>query len=164
MNNNDNKVEFQNEVTNEEKTWGMLVHLSALIQLVFHFFGLILGPLIIWLIKKDTMPFVKDQGREALNFNMSVALYGVILAIGAGIMPFSLPGFAFFHLSQMDFSGTWPGIFSSMYTLFLSVIFFALLLFWIINTIRGAMTANKGIKFRYPLTIHFLSEKKNDKI
>jgi uncharacterized Tic20 family protein len=41
-------------------------------------FGSIVGPLIIWLIKKDEMPFVDDQGKEALNFNISMTIYGLI--------------------------------------------------------------------------------------
>ena len=36
--------------------------------------GCFIGPLVIWLIKKDTMPFVDDQAKEALNFNITVAI------------------------------------------------------------------------------------------
>ena len=51
------------DVTQEEKTWGMIAHLSALAGFVIPF-GNLIGPLIVWLIKKDTMPFVDDQGKE----------------------------------------------------------------------------------------------------
>ncbi len=57
----------------EEKQWALFAHLSALAGFVIPF-GSILGPLIIWLIKKDTMPFVDDQGKEALNFQITVAI------------------------------------------------------------------------------------------
>ncbi len=40
-----------------------------------------LGPLIVWLIKKDTMPFVNDQGKEALNFQITVLLAAIVCAI-----------------------------------------------------------------------------------
>jgi uncharacterized Tic20 family protein len=53
----------------ESRMWGMLCHLSALSAYVTGFGG-ILGPLIVWLIKKDTMPFVDDQGKESLNFQI----------------------------------------------------------------------------------------------
>jgi uncharacterized protein len=57
----------------DERTWGMLAHLAA-----FAFFicplGNVIGPLIVWLVKRDQLPFVADQGKEALNFNISVTL------------------------------------------------------------------------------------------
>ena len=61
----------------EERQWAMFAHLAAFAGLVVPF-GSILGPLVIWLIKKDTMPFVNDQGKEALNFNITVAIAVVV--------------------------------------------------------------------------------------
>ena len=55
----------------DEKTWGMLAHLSALAGFIIPF-GNIIGPLVVWLVKKDTMPFVEKQGKEALNFQITV--------------------------------------------------------------------------------------------
>ncbi|MEP7185606.1 MAG: DUF4870 domain-containing protein [Rhodanobacter sp.] len=72
----------------EERQWAMFAHLSALIGLVIPL-GSILGPLVIWLIKKDTMPLVNDQGKEALNFNITVA----IAALVGWILMFVLIGF-----------------------------------------------------------------------
>jgi uncharacterized protein len=72
----------------EERPWAMFAHLSALAGLVMPF-GSIIGPLVIWLIKKDTMPFVNDQGKEALNFNITVA----IAAIVCGLLCIVLIGF-----------------------------------------------------------------------
>ena len=62
----------------EEKTWGMLCHLSALAGYLIPAFGHVIGPLIVWLIKKDEYPFVNDQGKESLNFQLSVLLYGIV--------------------------------------------------------------------------------------
>lgn len=150
-------------ISESEKTWGMIVHLSALIQFFFHFFGLIIGPLVIWLIKKEGMPFVDDQGREALNFNMSVTLYALIIGIITSLIPFSFHRFDFYHTIPIEINGLWIGMFSSVSMIFLVIILLALFFFWLINIIRGAVKANKGIRFRYPLTIHFLSNKKDRK-
>jgi hypothetical protein len=60
--------------------WAMIAHLSALSGFVIPF-GNILGPLIVWLVKKEEMSFVDDQGKEALNFNISITIYGIISAI-----------------------------------------------------------------------------------
>jgi|SRR5437868_245169 len=62
----------------EERNWAVACHLSALAGLLVWGVGIILGPLIVWLIKKDTLPFVSDQGREALNFQITVFLAGVV--------------------------------------------------------------------------------------
>jgi uncharacterized Tic20 family protein len=82
--------------TADEKTWGMLAHLSALCGFVIPF-GTIIGPLVVWLVKKESMPFVADQGRESLNFQITVAIafliciplmfvvIGLFLAVVVGI-------------------------------------------------------------------------------
>ncbi len=72
----------------DQRQWAMFAHLSALAGLVVPF-GNILGPLIIWLIKKDTMPLVNDQGKEALNFNITVAIAAVV----CWVLVFVLIGF-----------------------------------------------------------------------
>lgn len=63
-------------LSKDERMWGMLCHISAFAFFVFPF-GNILGPLIFWLIKKETYPFVDEQGKEALNFQISVTIYGL---------------------------------------------------------------------------------------
>ncbi|MDY6852424.1 MAG: DUF4870 domain-containing protein [Thermodesulfobacteriota bacterium] len=59
----------------------MLCHLSALAGFIGIPFGNIIGPLIIWLIKKNDFPFVNEQGKEALNFQISLTIYGIIAAL-----------------------------------------------------------------------------------
>jgi len=72
----------------EERQWAMFAHLSALVGVIIPL-GSIIGPLVIWLIKKDTMPFVNDQGKEALNFNITVGIAAVV----GWILCFILIGF-----------------------------------------------------------------------
>jgi len=64
----------------EERTMGMLCHLLALAGYVIPF-GNIIGPLIIWLVKKDQFPFVNDQGKESLNFQISITIYAIVSGI-----------------------------------------------------------------------------------
>lgn len=63
----------------EQRMWAMLCHLTTLTTYI----GIpgFVGPLIIWLLKKDEMPFVNDQGKESLNFQISLTLYAIISAI-----------------------------------------------------------------------------------
>ena len=64
----------------EEKQWALFAHLSALIGYIIPF-GSIIGPLIIWQIKKNEMPFVDDQGKEALNFQITVAIAAIVCIV-----------------------------------------------------------------------------------
>lgn len=73
-------LQTDNTVNKDERTWGMLCHLVALSGFIVPF-GTILGPLIIWLIKKDEMPFVDDQGKESLNFQLTMFIAFIISAL-----------------------------------------------------------------------------------
>jgi len=64
----------------EERQWALIAHLSALAGFVIPF-GNLIGPLIVWQIKKDTMPFVADQAKEALNFQITVSIAVVVCVI-----------------------------------------------------------------------------------
>ncbi|MGH8434907.1 MAG: DUF4870 domain-containing protein [Pseudomonas sp.] len=61
----------------EVRQWAMFCHFAAFLGLVFPF-GNLLGPLIVWQIKKDLDPFVDAQGKEALNFQITVALAALV--------------------------------------------------------------------------------------
>ena len=74
--------------TAEDKQWGLFAHLSSLAGLIIPF-GNILGPLIIWQVKKDSLPFAADQGKEALNFNITIAIAAII----CGLLTLVLIGF-----------------------------------------------------------------------
>lgn len=56
----------------DSQQWGMIAHLSALAGFVIPF-GNIIGPLVVWQMKKEN-PFVEDQGKEALNFQITVSI------------------------------------------------------------------------------------------
>jgi uncharacterized protein len=64
-----------------ERTWGMLAHLSALAGLVMPLLGIVLGPLVVWLARRDDSAFVALHAKEALNFNISVLIGAVICTL-----------------------------------------------------------------------------------
>jgi hypothetical protein len=64
----------------EERNWATLAHVSALLAF-FTVIGGIIGPLVIWLLRKEDMSFASDQAKEALNFQITVFLAGVVSAI-----------------------------------------------------------------------------------
>lgn len=64
----------------EERQWAMFAHLAALAGFVIPF-GNLIGPLIVWQIRKDSMPFVDDQGKEALNFQITVTLAALVCLV-----------------------------------------------------------------------------------
>jgi len=68
-------------IPNAERQWGMFAHLSAFSACVGIPFGNILAPLVMFLIKKDEYRFGGEQAKEALNFNISCTLYGLIALV-----------------------------------------------------------------------------------
>lgn len=83
MNENDSTV-----LTQEEKTMGMLCHLLGFAGFVIPF-GNIIGPLVLWLVKKDSSPFIDLHGKESLNFQISITIYASI----SSLLIFILIGF-----------------------------------------------------------------------
>jgi uncharacterized protein len=77
MNLADSVTESTTVPTQEERTWGMVAHLAALGFFIFPF-GNILGPLIVYLAKRDQSAFVAAHAKEALNFNITVLLGGLL--------------------------------------------------------------------------------------
>jgi uncharacterized Tic20 family protein len=79
--------------SNEERTWCVFTHLSAL-SMFFIPFGHLVGPLVMWLIKRGEMPMVDRQGKEALNFQLTVTIVSLLCSplvfIGIGIVVLAL--------------------------------------------------------------------------
>jgi uncharacterized Tic20 family protein len=69
-------------------TWAMFCHLSALSLFLGIPVGNIIVPLIIWLVKKDELALVDEQGKESLNFQISMTIYAFV----AGILSFAFIG------------------------------------------------------------------------
>jgi uncharacterized Tic20 family protein len=110
----------------------MIAHLSALTGLVSGF-GNIVGPLVVWLIKKDSSPFVAQEAKEALNFHLTwmgaaialaVVSIPLVLAFGIGILTFFIAGLI-------------------------------ILASWILSVVAG-VRAGEGKPYRYPFTIRFI--------
>ena len=76
------------------RRWGMLCHLSGLLLFVGIPFGHLLGPLVVWLLKKNEFPFVDEQGKEAMNFQISMTIY-MLLPV---LLSFVLIGIPFVFL------------------------------------------------------------------
>jgi uncharacterized Tic20 family protein len=117
-------------VSADERQWAMFAHLSALAGGILTSgwagsIGCFIGPLVIWLVKKDTMPFVDDQGKEALNFNITVAIVFLALALlsiftlGLGLI-IAIPAWIIIGIA------------------------------WLVFTIIAAVKANEGKAYRYP--------------
>jgi uncharacterized Tic20 family protein len=113
----------------DSNTFALAAHLSALLSL---FIGVpFVGPLVIYLVKKDD-PFVRQHAAEALNFNLSIMLYGVALFVIGLILLIVVVGFL-----------VW-------------LLVLPLILAWFILVIVAAVKAGQGEAYRYPLTIRFV--------
>lgn len=65
----------------QDHTVAMLCHLLSFTVFIGFPLGNILAPLILWLVKKDEDAFVDSTGKEVLNFQISVTIYGIICAL-----------------------------------------------------------------------------------
>lgn len=104
----------------DEKTMGMLAHLLG----AFTFF---VGPLIIWLIKKEESPFLNSQGKEALNFQILIAISYVAVTVVSFVLPC------------------------------LAILYPVVVILNLVFCILGCLEANKGIAYRYPFNLRLIS-------
>ncbi|MBK8872324.1 MAG: DUF4870 domain-containing protein [Elusimicrobia bacterium] len=74
--------------------WAMLCHISGLSLYLGIPLGNIIVPLVVWILKKDQDSFLNESGREAVNFQISYTIYGII----AGLACFVLIGFVLLPL------------------------------------------------------------------
>lgn len=82
----------------QARTWNMLCHLSVLSACVGVPFGNILGPLLVWQIKKNEFPSVEIHGRAALNFQITVTIAAFASAVVAVVLSFFCVGYLLFPL------------------------------------------------------------------
>ena len=69
------------ETTKTERTWAMACHLGALAVFLSLPLGNLIVPLVIWLVKKDEFPLVDDQGKESLNFQITVTIAAIPIVL-----------------------------------------------------------------------------------
>ena len=116
----------------QARTWNMFCHLSALAGFIGVPFGNIIGPLMVWQIKKNEFPSVDVHGKAALNFQITVTLAAMV---AAAVM--------------------FVGIFICVGWLLLPVVILIGLAGLIFPIIAG-IKANNGENYKYPFSIEFV--------
>lgn len=126
-------LEAEYDLPNQEtRKWAMLCHLGGLASLVPFPTANILLPLVIWLTKRDSDPYIDEQGREAVNFQITMFLYGVLVGIVVYLLKIILIGYLLVWLPLLVMIAQLGG------------------------SIVGAIRAHDGENFRYPLILRFL--------
>ncbi len=125
-----------------ENNNAFLLHLSAFFGYLFPFGGVV-APLVFWELKKRESNFLDNNGKEAINFNLSYLLYSFVL--GMSILPFAFHSI-FSGLHHLPLFGI-----ISMASLIgvLAMVKFVLIIY-------AAIKANQGEVYKYPLTIKFI--------
>ena len=152
---------METKPSENHKNVAALIHLSTFSKYFFPF-GNFLAPLLLWTLNKDK-PFVDEHGRQAINFQLSILLYAIIIAI------FCIPFFAIF---ATDFVALAEAIDSHVHdtsfqeiknlsgyvTLFfvVAIILFGIFVFELYAVISATVHANRGELYRYPLSIQFI--------
>ena len=77
----------------EARNWAMGCHLIALVGLLGNGLGFLVGPLIVWLVKREDHPFIDEQGKESVNFQITMmgaiilCIPLVFVVIGVALIP-----------------------------------------------------------------------------
>lgn len=75
-------MEYDHELPSKDaRMWAMMCHLGGLAGFIGIPFGNIIVPLIIWMVKRESDPFIDYHGREALNFQISLTIYAFVAAL-----------------------------------------------------------------------------------
>ncbi len=146
---------------NNEKNTATILHLSALSQYLLPF-GNYIVPTIIWSTKKDDSEFINQQGKNVLNFQLSIFLYSIILLlIGIPILIYRL-----LHNTNLDafINGNHnfetlnhENLTGLMLAFALAIFLFVVLkITEFVLIIIGAVTASNGQIYKYPLSINFI--------
>lgn len=145
------------------RVWAMFCHLSALFAWMLLFFLVFLGiplylplnilfPLIIWRFNKFKSPWIDFQGKEALNFQISLTIYILIVIILSLLIMLTMFGIALINNSTGEEIQT---VLNILLLLWLGLTAFMIILqLFLVNF--AAMKAYKGKHYRYPVTIRFL--------
>lgn len=123
----------------DARTWAMLSHLSALIGLFGNGLGFILGPLIVWLVKRGDHPFIDEQGKEAVNFQLTVFVLLVALTLVLVTLLFMSPG-------ELGVA----------IVFLVGLVMAAIGIGDIVLTVVAAVRANAGRHYRYPIVFRFI--------
>lgn len=123
--------------TADDRTFAMFTHLTLLAHMAIPFVAVII-PILMWMNKKDTSPYIADHGREAVNFQLSLMLYSIILPIIA--IPIGLLLFVVGVAITVPIAAVFPYVLG------------------LVGMILAAMAANRGEMYRYPMTIRFLGD------
>ncbi|NJL01391.1 MAG: DUF4870 domain-containing protein [Spirulinaceae cyanobacterium SM2_1_0] len=154
----------------DERTWATFCHVASLLWIVLiplSFFGLpvppflnLPGPLIVWLARRDRSRLVDVHGRESMNFQISLTIYGlVLLLLGLAITAvFLVLGLLYGSQSggQRDAAVLVGLLFAFAGGTLWIIIQLLLALINLILVIVAAFSASNGQEFRYPLTIRLL--------
>jgi len=148
-------------LSNHHKNLAAAIHLSALSKFIFPLGNFIL-PLILWTINKDKSEFIDKHGKQAINFQLSILIYTIIIACLA------IPLFLFGILNTINFPELWnaydfnfhisrhDGFNVILFAIIAGLLTVAAFIFEIIFIIIATSKANQGEPYNYPITINFL--------
>ncbi|ABF46264.1 MULTISPECIES: DUF4870 domain-containing protein [Deinococcus] len=141
-----------------DRTPALIIHLSPLLGLVLPALGNVLGPLAAWLAYRDRAPVLDQQGKEALNFQLSVWLYAFLTGLlFLALFSLGLLGGVFGaaagspHLGALALFGSLAAFFA--FFIPASLVLWALPL---VVMLLAVLRVSQGQAYRYPLRIRFI--------
>jgi len=154
------------QVSESEITWAMVCHLAGLIWIPLYWLGFALPavniaiPGLIWLWKRPSSSYIDFQGREAVNFNIALCVYGLMLFLVGTILFFIY--LAIFGATIEDSAGAIETVFSGIESV--AGVVAAIATLWSLGlAITAAWKTKQGQVYVYPLTWRFLKPSQDGK-
>ncbi len=114
------------------RNWAMACHLGGLVWLTCLPLSWIVVPWVIWLTARHDHPYIDEQGREAVNFQITLTICNALVALAIWFLSFVFFGWLLTPFAAILFLGEIAGV------------------------LYAAYQVSRGEPFRYPLTIRFL--------
>jgi hypothetical protein len=96
------EADVEAEVSDDERTWAIIVHAMGFVGLAVPLANVV-GPLLVWAIKKDEGQFVDENGKQAINFQITWTVLLIVAAlsifVGVGLVVFPIVGLAWLVLT-----------------------------------------------------------------
>lgn len=155
---------MESTINKRQKNLGAIIHISTFSKYFIPFGNFIL-PLILWTSNKSESDFIDHNGKQALNFQISILLYSIILGIIA--IPFFIfnvwdfPGFINIvehnsHNIDIDIDNVFHLGRGLVYAGIGGLIGLGIIIFDVFCTIIATIRTNEGLYYKYPLSIRFI--------
>ncbi|GLB51616.1 hypothetical protein NBRC110019_06550 [Neptunitalea chrysea] len=152
---------MDSSITNHQKNVATVIQISVFSKIVIPL-GNFIVPIVLWAINKEKSSFIDNHGKQAINFQLSILIYHIVLGIaGVSLFAFNIGNIwdvydNAIHSNYFSFENFHVGNRNFFQTIILGCLFIGLKVLELVCVISAAIKANRGEYYQFPLSINFL--------